>query len=440
MEQSEETARWQDEFREHGYTHDRLLEKKPTCTVHLVQKENRRYQARVFLKKSFFVSPILKAQVNRELEVAEQVKSRFKYLVGYEDFFYSKTFLILVYEYCGTSTLRTLLMFGDIVMEEVYVLLKDLLGAIDDLKYLGFIHRYLCPDNIIITDKCLMKVGGFEFCEPHSHKKLPPPEHLHFCRHVKDPAFVSPEALFNQVCTFKASIYSLGAIFYSMLHRGASHLPGDIEQVKVKVRNNDVLLAVDDHVEDREELQALLLNLLKVDPHDRMSFVQIHDFITFKYLQVKKDEEAIRSRLSVKIRSIQERIQVNKLDTRKAGALNMDLKKYTSIFDSPLPAPAAMKKAFRIKDVGEKFLSQTILLANSFRKTDLDDEIQLKNFPVVCPLGPKTAAGQSRSNSRHVRLGAQRPLVVGRVGHSMSLTRVGWGHLTRSSDLHTNNN
>lgn len=443
MNQNEDQIQWHDEFREYGYTYDRMVDSKPTCTVHSIEKNKKTYVARAFSKKKFFVSPILKAQVSREIEVGEKIRKNFNYLVSYIDFFYTESFLVLVYEDNGFSSLRMLLLFSELKIEEVIILLRDLFNAMEELKFLGIIHRYLCPDTIVIDDKCNLKIQGYEFGEPHAHKKMPPPEHLHFCRNIRDGAYVSPEALFNRVCTFKAPLYSLGAILYSMLHNGEPHVHGDVEHIKIRVKNNDVFVNVNekyDREENTKEFKAVLHGLLKVDHRDRISFVDVRDFVQRMYNLVKENEEMIRGQLAMKIRSNKERTQANKSDNRKAGSSNIDLKKYVSVFGTPLPAPGAIRKAYRIKDVGEKFVAQTIQLANSLRRTENREENQMKKSMNESMKDTKPRSIMIRSRSKQERLGVTRPLMVGRLGYSMTSTRTNWANITGTTQFRPNNN
>lgn len=44
------------------------------------------------------------------------------------------------------------------------ILFKDLFLALEELKSIGFVHKYFNEDNIYVASNTI-KVGGFEFCE-----------------------------------------------------------------------------------------------------------------------------------------------------------------------------------------------------------------------------------------------------------------------------------
>lgn len=378
-----------DELKDQGYTYESLLERREDYAAYLVTKGTKRYLCKIYPKKQVFTNHVAKSLVNRETEIADQIKRNFNYLVGYLDFFYTRNLVGLVYEYCTYGSLRTLLAYGNLTEAEAYLIMKDVFNALEELKFLGIVHRNLSPDYIMIDDKFSLKIHGYEFCELHSHKTLSPPDYLWFTtKGIRDPDSVPPEALFNKVCTFKTPLYSLGSLLYALFHSGRFPFAGEsVEQVKVRLANNDTQVKLEVPPAQAQKLKSLLNGMLQVDARDRMSFVEVREFLNAEYLKIKHEEEIMRSQLIGKIKNIKEKLNASKLDSKKGGKqADIDLKKYTSIFETPLPAPAAIKKSFKIRGYGEKYVKQTLKLVESCRRTDIDDEYEMQTFPLKHPL------------------------------------------------------
>ena len=387
-----------EEVKEHGYTYISILEKKEDYAVHLLEKGKKHFRTKIYSKKQLFSSPTLRFLLNQENAVGEMIRHNFNYLLAYSDFFYTRSFAMILYDHCPYGSLKTLLNYGELLMEEVFLIVKDLFNGLEELKFLGIIHRNLCPENILIDEKFALKIDGFEFCESHAHRTLSPPDFVYFLKNLKEPQCTPPEALFNNVCTFKAPLYSLGAIFYALFHEGNYHIKEDnLEQIKIRLKNNDVQFSGKEELEKYGELKMVFHGLLQPNPRDRMSFVEIRDLINRMYSSLRDEEEHIRMRILVKIRNIKEKLQAQSMPTIKKGAKqpkassgagNLEMKKYTSVFQSPLPAASTIKKLYKLpKEAGKDnkevlMMNQTIDLAESLRRAEVPDVILRANIKI----------------------------------------------------------
>lgn len=378
------------ELLEQGYVYKNLLEKKADWTVHKLEKNNRYFLAKTFCKKNVFVNQVLKDMINREVGIAEQIKRNFNYLVSYHDFFYTRSFVVMVYEHCPHGSIRNLLQYGTLQKEEINIIMKDIFNGLEELKFLGIIHKNLNPDCIYIDEKLHLKIGGYEFCEIMKHKTMIPPDYLYILKLIKIPDCTPPEVLFNHVCSVKAPLYSLGAILFACCNQGRFHMNGvSLDTTKFRLKNNDFKPQKCKDIEKLYlEMKVLLIGLLQINCKDRMSFVEVREFINKIYVDLKNSEDHYRASILGKIRTITEQIQTSIINGNHKDIGDGELKKYQSIFHSPVPGPAAIMKLLRNKGWAPEAIEQTLNFAKNCKKTDITDEIELKNFPSVNPLYP----------------------------------------------------
>lgn len=388
-----------DEFQEQGYTYHNLLEKKGDWTIHKVEKNRKMYQAKTFQKKSVFINHVLKSMIDRELQIAEQVKRNFNYLVSYTEFFYTRTFIVIVYEHCPHGTIKDLLKNGTLDNKEIFLIMKDLFNGLEELKFLGIIHRNLAPECVYIDEKFHLRIAGYEFCEPQAHKTMIPPDFLYFLKMLKTPECTPPEVLMNHVCTFKAPVYSLGGLVFALFHRGKYHIECEsTSEVITLVRNNDVNLQFSKKIcETEKELKVIIIGMLRLNPKDRLSFVVIRDFVNRMFAEYKPHEDQIRSGLLSTTKGIIEHLQSSMANGQQSSMGEGELKKYQSLFHSPVPGPGAILKSLRNRGWNTESIEQTLRFAKNCRKSDIDEEREMKNLPMPnafkSPLPLKSSIG-----------------------------------------------
>jgi serine/threonine protein kinase len=113
----------------------------------------------------------------------------------------------IITEFCNEGDLENLLKKRDKLPEEEAVpIFKDVIHGYSALADAGFLHRDLKPAKILIKDK-VAKIADFGFLK---RTTLNHPETINLN--------ASPEALKNNVFTIKGDIWSLGVLFYEMLH------------------------------------------------------------------------------------------------------------------------------------------------------------------------------------------------------------------------------
>ena len=132
------------ELEEAGYTYQEPLTHKGHVSTHKV-KSDREYMVKVINKKALFKYRELKMAVNREYRIADTIKKNFECLLWFYDFFYTKSFAIFVYEHCRDGTLENLLDDEELKDKHKKIVIKDIFKALNELRFLGIIHKNLHP-------------------------------------------------------------------------------------------------------------------------------------------------------------------------------------------------------------------------------------------------------------------------------------------------------
>lgn len=143
----------------------------------------------------------------------------------------------IVMEYIEGQTLRDLLA-GEtkrLPLERALEITEEIAEALNYAHSQGVVHRDIKPANILITKEGQAKIGDFGIAQLDlSHITLP--GHV-----VGTPAYMSPEQLEGAQVDGRSDLFSLGAIFYSMLTGFSPFQGSSATTVCFKVMNRNPL-------------------------------------------------------------------------------------------------------------------------------------------------------------------------------------------------------
>ena len=129
----------------------------------------------------------------------------------------------LVMEFVRGQTLGDMLEQDRPAPEQARKVLSDLFGAMVYAHSRGVIHRDLKPDNIMLTEKGLLKVMDFGLAKEEDSEKL-----TQTGTALGTPAYMAPEQIQGDDLDPRTDQYSLGIIAYEVL---AGRLPFDATDV-----------------------------------------------------------------------------------------------------------------------------------------------------------------------------------------------------------------
>lgn len=379
-----------EELKDFGFVYkERIKQDKYASYHHVLSKKD--FMAKIYIKKDIFKNQHLKKQMNREYKIGDLIKKNFSYLIGFHDFFYTKTFAVFIYEYCRSGTLEFLMGSSSLLEDnEKKIIIKDIYQGLEELRFLGIIHRNLNASCIYLS-KFSLKIGGYEFCEENDNKKMDPADFRFFEENVENYETVAPELHFNLVPTLKTPLYSFGVIIYQLFHEGNYHVKErSLKELKHRYINKDYQIRISnsvDNIRGRTKIRPVLYGLLRVNVKERMSFVDLREFIGLIHKDIKSKEEEMRYTFLNRRKHIEKALSLKSSKTRtkrirgakSSKVLPLFLKKPT--LSRTIPDFAKLKKTLSRYD--ESFMNQSIKLINTFKIPDPDQAVESKDkYPI----------------------------------------------------------
>ena len=206
--------------------------------------------------------------------------------------------------------------------------------------------------------------------------------------------------LMNRVCTFKSPQYSFGAVIYNLFHNGQYHIDEkNIAKLKNIIVQKDFFIELQADIEKIIELKTLFYGLLQVEARDRISFVELRDFMNKLLDKFKDTEDEIRykifnkgTRMGGDIRKVSLKKQ-DKNGARGESKQKNYSSKNTAMMTTGLSVDSANKMSSMYQSMkethGELFLNQTRKqLKSGVYKKDIEYE-QVHNkskYPLFNPM------------------------------------------------------
>lgn len=252
------------------------------------QQTNLTVAIKSITKKSLAKSQSL---LEKEIKILEELtKLQHENVVCLLDCKETPQFVYIVMEYCNGGDLADyLLQRGTLSEDTIRLFTKQICGAMKALQSKGIIHRDLKPQNILLCHDESIK-------NPSSNDITLKIADFGFARFLQDgvmaatlcgsPQFMAVEILLSKPYDCKADLWSIGTILYQCL-TGKAPFQAQSPQALRSYYEKNPNLKPKIPPDTSTELTHLLINLLKREPKDRISF---DDFYEHPFLKPPKTQ------------------------------------------------------------------------------------------------------------------------------------------------------
>lgn len=243
--------------------------------------------------KSITKKSLAKSQslLKKEIKILEELtKLQHENVVCLLDCKETPQYVYIVMEYCNGGDLADyLLQRGTLSEDTIRLFTKQICGAMKALQSKGIIHRDLKPQNILLCyDETIRN--------PNSNDITLKIADFGFARFLQDgvmaatlcgsPQFMAVEILLSKPYDCKADLWSIGTILYQCL-TGKAPFQAQSPQALRSYYEKNPNLKPKIPPDTSNELTHLLINLLKREPKDRISF---DDFYEHPFLKPPKTQ------------------------------------------------------------------------------------------------------------------------------------------------------
>lgn len=233
--------------------------------------------------KSITKKSLAKSQslLGKEIKILEELtKLQHENVVCLLDCRETPQYVYIVMEYCNGGDLADyLLQRGTLSEDTIRLFTKQICGAMKALQSKGIIHRDLKPQNILLCH-------DESISNPTSNDITLKIADFGFARFLQDgvmaatlcgsPQFMAVEILLSKPYDCKADLWSIGTILYQCL-TGKAPFQAQSPQALRTYYEKNVNLKPRIPPDTSAELTHLLINLLKREPKDRISFDDFYD-------------------------------------------------------------------------------------------------------------------------------------------------------------------
>jgi len=229
------------------------------------KKTGKRYAVKIVEKKN----PALLKPIANEIEILKELKGHPNIVKLTEVIDQQDNIFIVMELIKGGELYEELISNGPFDEFKVYQLFSQLVDALRYLHSKNIVHRDLKLQNILLTPDWKLKLTDFGLSQLWCSNL----ELMH--ERCGTPAYVAPEVIRGEDYDMRVDIWSLGVIFYLLLHVQYPYMGDGIAEIYSKIEKGDPDFPNVMKTPLSLEAKDLILNLLQVDPQKRLTLDQV---------------------------------------------------------------------------------------------------------------------------------------------------------------------
>ncbi|CAD8158943.1 unnamed protein product [Paramecium pentaurelia] len=238
-----------------------------SCKVYRAQsQENNQFYAIKVINHQQMSEPQIKL-LGTEIEILQTLNCQ--NIIKLFDIIKNTSYTFIITELCQYGSLEDQ-MNKNKQFNEVQALnfLNQMCNALLTLKKQKIIHNDIKPSNIFISQNCF-KLADFGFAIK---------ENSNYQFNFGSPLYMSPETLTNNQHTYQSDIWSLGITLYQLIHGYTPFKAQNEKELLLCYLNNPIQF----NKEISPKLQAIISNMLTIDPQKRITIEKLQILIVEK--------------------------------------------------------------------------------------------------------------------------------------------------------------
>jgi serine/threonine protein kinase len=193
---------------------------------------------------------------------------------------------VLILEMCPNKSVGEMLALRKRVLpEEALLIVKEVGQALLYLKTNGVIHRDVKPDNIMLCNDMSIKLADFGLAVKNDA----------LCSEVNKtiagtPNYISPEMLEFKGYSYPTDVWSLGCVFFRLLHSRTPFFARDQKEIFERIKTGKFFFPI--HGKNLQivpdQIQNIIKKMLIKDPNDRIKIENLLEDPLFKKCSLKR--------------------------------------------------------------------------------------------------------------------------------------------------------
>lgn len=191
------------------------------------------------IKNSIYAVKVIDIKKNRnninrfylEIDIMKRIKH--ENIIKFLDTIENKDYIYIIMEYCKYGDLRNFLKRKKINEYKAQIIMKQLISGLKYLYDNNIFHRDLKPQNILVSDNCVIKITDFGLAKECEDNNLSDT----ICG---SPIYMAPEIIQHTKYNSKADIWSLGIIFYELLTGKTPYNIKNYDELVDYIKHNDI--------------------------------------------------------------------------------------------------------------------------------------------------------------------------------------------------------